>query len=49
MALSITECLLQSLGATADQLEANRDSIRQKVLSFEKGQALTYDMRWERR
>jgi CPA2 family monovalent cation:H+ antiporter-2 len=35
MALSITECLLQSLGATQDQLEANRDSIRAKVLSFE--------------
>ena len=35
MALSITECLLQSLGATQDQLEANRDSIRKKVLSFE--------------
>jgi len=35
MALSITECLLQTLGATQDQLEANRDSIRKKVLSFE--------------
>jgi CPA2 family monovalent cation:H+ antiporter-2 len=35
MALSITECLLQFLGATQDQLEANRDSIREKVLSFE--------------
>jgi monovalent cation:H+ antiporter-2, CPA2 family len=35
MALSITECLLQTLGATRDQLEANRDSIRKKVLSFE--------------
>ena len=35
MALSITECLLQSLGATQDQLEANRDSIREKVLGFE--------------
>ena len=37
MALSITECLLQSLGATHDQLEANRDLIRKKVLSFESG------------
>jgi CPA2 family monovalent cation:H+ antiporter-2 len=35
MALSITECLLQSLGATQDQLAANRDSIRKKVLSLE--------------
>jgi CPA2 family monovalent cation:H+ antiporter-2 len=36
MALSITECLLQSLGATQEQLEANRDSIRKtiSVLSF---------------
>jgi monovalent cation:H+ antiporter-2, CPA2 family len=36
MALSITECLLQSLGATQEQLEANRDSIRRtvSVLSF---------------
>jgi monovalent cation:H+ antiporter-2, CPA2 family len=36
MALSITECLLQSLGATQEQLEANRDSIRRTVsaLSF---------------
>ena len=36
MALSITECLLQSLGATQEQLEANRDSIRKRVsvLSF---------------
>jgi CPA2 family monovalent cation:H+ antiporter-2 len=37
MALSITECLLQSLGATREQLEANRDLIRKKVLSFEAG------------
>ena len=37
MALSITECLLQSLGATRDQLEANRDLIRKKVLSFDSG------------
>jgi monovalent cation:H+ antiporter-2, CPA2 family len=36
MALSITECLLESLGATQEQLEANRDSIRKRVsvLSF---------------
>jgi CPA2 family monovalent cation:H+ antiporter-2 len=36
MALSITECLLQTLGATPEQLEANRDSIRKTVsiLSF---------------
>jgi hypothetical protein len=35
MALSITDCILQSLGATQDQLEANRDSVREKVLSYE--------------
>jgi monovalent cation:H+ antiporter-2, CPA2 family len=36
MALSITECLLQTLGATPEQLEANRDSIRKtiSILSF---------------
>jgi CPA2 family monovalent cation:H+ antiporter-2 len=31
MALSITECLLQSLGTTQEQLEANRDSIRKTI------------------
>ena len=30
-ALSITESLLQSLGATQEQLESNRDSIRKTV------------------